>query len=158
MLRDRTLERHHLLPSSEPVAVVAGDLGDVQLLARLHQLLPDPPSRLDGAAARVAADGLLQGAAVEEDPLAVVVHEHGVELPVGAEHGEPGLRRRAVVLPLQPAVPDLGVLRPRAAPRRGLDPGVSGAPAAWLSRKREHEAIVPGGGGAWRGWPGEHGA
>jgi hypothetical protein len=39
--------------------------------------------------------------AVEEDLLVVVVGEHGVELPVGAEHREPGLRRRAVEL--QPA-------------------------------------------------------
>ena len=54
-----------------------------------------------GAAGRVAADGLLQRAAVEEDLLVVVVGEHGVELPVGAEHREPGLRRRAVEL--QPA-------------------------------------------------------
>lgn len=38
-----------------------------------------------GAAWRVAADFLLQGAGVEEDLLAVVVDEHGVELPVGAE-------------------------------------------------------------------------
>jgi hypothetical protein len=43
MLRDRILERHHLLPSGEAVAVVARDLGDFQLLARLDELLPDPP-------------------------------------------------------------------------------------------------------------------
>ena len=46
VLRDRTFERHHLLPSSEPVAVVARDLGDVQLLARLDELLSNPPSGL----------------------------------------------------------------------------------------------------------------
>jgi len=51
-----------------------------------------------GAAGRVAADGLLQGAAVEEDLLVVVVGEHGVELPVGAEHRQPGLRRGAIEL------------------------------------------------------------
>ena len=51
-----------------------------------------------GAAGWVAADGLLQGAGVEEHPLAMVVDEHGVELPVGAEDGQPGLRRRAVEL------------------------------------------------------------
>lgn len=123
MLRNRILKRHHLLPSSEPVAVVARDLRDVQLLARLDELLPDPPSGLllankktaqiqemhrpvlvsdanavrvgpttkgggldyHGAASRVATDFLLQGAGVEEDLLAVVVDEHGVELPVGAE-------------------------------------------------------------------------
>jgi hypothetical protein len=62
---------------------------------------------------------------------------------------------------LQPAVPDLGVLLPRAVPRRGLDPRVR-APASYsaaacrIQRKekeharcearREHEATP----GAWR--------
>jgi hypothetical protein len=34
----------------------------------------------------------------------VVVDEHGVELPVGAEDGQPGLRRRAVELRHQTVV------------------------------------------------------
>ncbi|TVU48262.1 hypothetical protein EJB05_07891, partial [Eragrostis curvula] len=114
---------HHLLASSEAVAVIGRDLSDAQLRAHPDELLPNPlcslllktisaqdaPAGLQisdedeelayhGGARRVAADGLLQSAAVEEDLLVVVVGEHGVELPVGAEHREPGLRRRAVEL------------------------------------------------------------
>jgi hypothetical protein len=46
VLRHWIFKRHHLLPSSVSIAVVARDLGDFQLLARLDKLLPDPPSRL----------------------------------------------------------------------------------------------------------------
>jgi hypothetical protein len=51
-----------------------------------------------GAAGRFAADGLLQGAGIEQHPLAVVVDEHGVELLVGAEDRQPGLRLCAIKL------------------------------------------------------------
>uniref|UniRef100_A0A0A9FYG5 Uncharacterized protein n=1 Tax=Arundo donax TaxID=35708 RepID=A0A0A9FYG5_ARUDO len=46
VLRHRNLERHHLLPSGEAVAVVGRDLGDAELRARPDELLPDPPSGL----------------------------------------------------------------------------------------------------------------
>lgn len=59
----------------------------------------------------------------------MVVGEHGVELPVGAEHREPGLRRRAVEL--QPSRVGGGTavwLHPAGCPAAGLilkfqDPG-----------------------------------